>query len=379
MEQVTLFAAIGPNPAPVSEAIWALYRQRGWCVVAAHLVMLERGFTYLEREFLLPGGALDQLRDVLPGILDRDAIRTTVATAPSGRRISSAEEAQYVDQHRDAVWTSAVSCVGSAAQRPVAFLLAGGRLRTTTAYAATVFQLLARDQDLLLDVRVSDRRVEGGSGFFFPEQKYQSLSIQGELVVAGEVDVHLVEVPVPRLRRLVPQEALASFEGALASSQGLMEALAPPAVRIDLSTGQAFVGDLPLKLSDSRLLWFAALALQRIRDPEGDGWLDTYDTPRVAELLDGATKAYWPDYKAEGADLWKVLTGEANPDQKEGRRLAKLRTDTRKAIEKWCRDAGRPAWAAWLVPAFQKTYGGGRQRLPLPPQQLEIVPFKPGR
>src|SRR6185503_4570537 len=170
MRDVVLFAAVGPNPAPISEAIWALYRQREQRVVEAHLVSLSEGHHYLQIEFLDLGAALSQLQGCLPGVLPDEAVHETRVLTDTEGRVDTDLDPRHGAIYRATLWDSARACLASAADRPVVFLLAGGRLRTATAYTTTVFQLLARAQDQLMDVRVDDRRAEGGTGFFFPEQ-----------------------------------------------------------------------------------------------------------------------------------------------------------------------------------------------------------------
>jgi CRISPR-associated protein (TIGR02584 family) len=226
--EAVLFAVIGPNPAPVSEASWALARQRDVAVVEAHVVTMRRGQRYLEAELLGPGGALAALRALLPRVLPGgDAAVVTHAVALDDD-LTAADAATYLA----AIWDAARACVARAGARPVVHLLAGGRRRTMTAHSMQMFQLLARPGDELLDVRVSDPRAEGGTGFFFPEQPHRHL---GELD-ARAVEVHLVPVPTTRLAGLagvVGAGALSTLEAALAASQASVDAAAPPRLRLD--------------------------------------------------------------------------------------------------------------------------------------------------
>jgi CRISPR-associated protein (TIGR02584 family) len=138
--------------------------------VEAHLVSLARGHIYFRAEFLSKVGALQELRAALPGILDASGVHESIVTGRDGRPFAGDVSPDDSAAYRKAIWTAARRCLQRAGARPVVFLLAGGRQRTTTAYPATTFQLLARSQDHLIDVRVSDPRVEGGTSFFFPEQ-----------------------------------------------------------------------------------------------------------------------------------------------------------------------------------------------------------------
>jgi hypothetical protein len=137
MHDVFLFAALGPNPAPLSEAIWALHRHREQRVVEAHLVSLSEGHHFLNLEFLEPGAALAQLQNCLPGVLPHDRVREKRVLTGSDTRVDTDLEPRHAAAYRAAIWDAARGCLDAAGQKPVVFLLAGGRQRTTTAYMTT--------------------------------------------------------------------------------------------------------------------------------------------------------------------------------------------------------------------------------------------------
>jgi pimeloyl-ACP methyl ester carboxylesterase len=131
---------------------------------------------------------------------------------------------QDADAWNEARWANATAALRAAGERPVVFALAGGRQRSSAALTTVMFQLLARPHDRLVDVRVGDRRVEGArAGFFFPEQARQLLQVGGESFLARDVPVHLVDLRVPRLRRLIAGSEMNTWTDALAAGQRAIE------------------------------------------------------------------------------------------------------------------------------------------------------------
>ena len=256
------------------------------------------------------------------------------------------------------------------------FLLAGGRQRTMTAYAVAVYQLLARAQDELVDVRVSDRRAEGGSGFFFPEQRQRHVVTDHGVLDVTTVDVTLVPVEVPRLAGLIAAEHLVSFETALERSRQAIEALAPPQLVVDLEHGVVTVNGAWIPLSPGQVAWYGLLAVQRVRaGAHGEGWVPTHAGALFAELLPGVAGTAWAqkirDYSVRVALGLPMIHGKVfEPDK--GEYLAKLRADTAKAVKTWLGRQVRPAWEPRLVPTKRKDDHGSFQRLDLDPGAIEI-------
>lgn len=405
MRPALLFAAIGPNPASVSEAIDALYA-RGLCVVEAHLVSLEGGHLWLADELLGADGIVSELRDALPGVLPKGdgSIYERVATGngpgtATGNLLTDDSTDEAAAAYRAAIWDHARACLDRAGDaRPVIFLLAGGRMRTITAYTTTMYQLLARASDELFDVRVSDRRVEGGTGFFFPGQRQKHLLIDGEMIDAAAVQVHLVPVGVPRLAGLLQPAHLASYETALAASHRAIEAVTPPTLVIDFAKGEARVNDELVPFTAAQLCWYGLLAAKRVADasqpdaPQGQIASDApqgqvpSDAPQgqvpsdavelVQALLAPIAREPWVqkvrDFTMRQALGLSPLHSTKSASQLEPERLGKLRADTARVVSKWLESALRPAWAPLLVPHKEKAGGANHQRLALAPALITL-------
>jgi CRISPR-associated protein (TIGR02584 family) len=371
-----LFAPIGPNPASVTEAAWALHRQRGLRIDEVHVVTLADGAYWLEAELRGPGGALAELAATLGH--DATLVEHAVRRADGGVVADDLAEDDAAAYRRTA-WEAARACQQRAGDRPVMFLLGGGRRRTTTAYAATLFQLLARPGDELLDVRVSDRRVEGGTGFFFPEQPQRHLVTDGGVVDARTVEVVLVPVEVPRLAGVIPAGHRGSFELALAASRAAVAAITPPALEVDLAAGVVAVDGDALPLTAGQVAWYAALAWARAtRRAPDDGAIPSAGClevvrevlapwtarPWVREIRDGVLRARLGLPTIHGAPVAPDAIDE---------QLPKLRSDTRRAVRTWVARRRPRAWEAWLVPTVRKQAGATSQRLELPPERIRVV------
>ena len=181
--RLAVVAPLGPNPAALTELVWALVRQRGAEIVAIEVVLESaRARLYWDLEIAGPGGAWSELRAALgDAIPPAEAIGTRAARLPDGAVPADARTPGIVEAMREPLWAAARAAQASGA--PVVFALSGGRWRASTALAATVFQLLARPEDALVDVRISDPVAAGGTGFFFPEQRAGSL--RGRLALWG--------------------------------------------------------------------------------------------------------------------------------------------------------------------------------------------------
>ncbi len=249
---ITVFAALGPNPAPLAELIWGLHR-RGQVAGDLFLVVDPRGHDYLHRELLGSHLVLDELRQLLNIDLGPEKIHERVVEGPAGTVLDD-EDPTHAELYNAATWEVAREATAHAGARPVVFGLAAGRRRTMTAMSTMAFQLLAREHDTCVDVRVDDKRAEGGSGFYFPDQQQQTLvSKAGVPFVAREVGVHLVDVHLPRLRSLLPDEAFATYSSALTAGQKAVDAAVPPKLVVDLPHEVVLIDGLPLKLSAAEL------------------------------------------------------------------------------------------------------------------------------
>jgi CRISPR-associated protein (TIGR02584 family) len=353
-----VFAALGPNPAPLTELLWALAHERRQGVRALFLVVDHAGLDYLQHEVLAPGAALDELQDVLgrvavgAGLHDLH-IETRLVQGQGGAPLDD-EDPAHADRYNAAVWEQARAATVAAGDGTVVFALTAGRRRTMTAMSTMAFQLLARAQDVCVDVRVSDPRAEGGSGFFFPTQRAQALTSRaGVPFLANHVRVQLVDVVLPRLRGLLGDHELASYSGALAAGQAAVDAASPPQLVVDLVAGEVRVDGTRVPFSTSEFAWFAALALARRR---GDGRIETHDFTTLRQIMTRPDKCTWVSLVSD--PLSAVLAsakGGLVDDTDLALDLAKLKANTRKRMQTWCR-AHRPAWEPLLVPLITKRH-----------------------
>jgi CRISPR-associated protein (TIGR02584 family) len=383
MTPCVLVGDLGPNPAPLAEALWSLARRHDLRVRAAFLLTYARGAHYLDREFLVTGGALDQLHAVLGrDVLPRDALALHRVHADDGSALDDDWEPAHTLAWNEARWRTALAALDAAGSDPVVFTLLGGRRRSMSALDAVVFQLLARPHDRLLDVRVSDARVEGGSGFFFPEQRDPLVRTRGgDLVDARAVAVRLVDLPVPKLRRLLGERAPTTYADALART-GVAVEHTPPVLSIDLKTRRAHVGEHLLKLSEPRFAWYATLAWVR-RDAAGDGRIWTHEFEPALHRTLSRMKALDPTWSpARGLCATLAAAQPTNPWKdvaKESGDWSKLRSDTRTSVEEGVAKLGlAAAVAAQYVPeAIAAKHDGAKvsySRLPIDPSRIEIVP-----
>lgn len=363
-------ADLGPNPAPLIELIWALYRQQSLRVCAVYLLTYGRGVHWLQQEMLAPGAALDQLQAVVdPAILPREAIhlrQVMVDGEPSEDELLPGHAAAW----SAARWRLCGEAIAAAGALPVIFGLIGGRRRTQTAVLPAMFPLLARPQDRCLDVRVSDPRVEGGTGFFFPEQPQQRVrsNTGGGSIEARSVAVWLIEVPLPRLRALLPEKALSDWSSALHASQEAVEAAQLPRLRLDMMAGRAWVNDAPMPLSPSQLVWYATLAEARQR---GEGWVAVSDRSALtAVFLRIDERTSWDEKLQTSLIFEKMRRGHANKLDTED--LGPLRARTIRMVQRFSDPLPQ---GHLLIPQKQAWGKGGKvsyQRLPLPGSQVEI-------
>ena len=373
--EAVIFAPLGPNPAPLTELVWALFRQRGLVVREAFVVVDSEARHFFDDEVLAPGAALDELHAALGAdVLPRDAIRVREARA-AGQLLADDRDPADARVYAEVAWQAARDAVAAAGTRPLIFALVGGRRRTVTALTTVMAQLLARPADPCVDVRLGDERVAGGTGFFFPEQAGQVVLTPRGAVRASEVEIVLVDVRIPRLRGLLTAADLASYEEALAAGQRAIDAALPARLAIDLVAGVAAIDGLPLGASEGELVWLATLATARLSGE--DGWVASGDTAPLAKVL-AACAAYGWSTRIKSKAL-RTLMGETHDGyDAEGMDadLAKLRADAKRRVAAFCR-AHRPAASSALVPASRKAWKDGAltsfQRLPASREQLTVT------
>jgi hypothetical protein len=374
-----LVGDLGANPAPLAACVWALFRQRDLRVREAHLLTYDRGEANLDREFFAPGAALDQLHTRLgPEVLPRTGIIVRRVPGPGGSFLNIERDPDDGRAWNQARWENARAALRAAGEDPVVFALLGGRRRTMSAMGAVVFQFLARGRDLLVDVRVGDRRVEGSTKFFFPEQDRQHFATSKGTVEVRRVQVYLAELAVPRLRRLVPSLPEA-FHAAFGQASAAVAA-APPELRLEVAKRRAFVDDVQVPLSDAEFAWYATLARAR-QEGVDEGWIWTADAVErlreTASALRKVSKGYWDPQHA----LLRALLQGKTPGDDAG--LAPLRSLTRTKLLTFARGAGlRREHAALVVPTLDARRPPGapktapkmsRFRLALSPDRIVFV------
>ena len=366
MPGVVVFAPLGPNPASMVELLWWLRRERGLSTDAVHVVVDAEAQRWLRSEVLAPNTALDALRDALGGHVPRHVVEHVVVDA-LGAPLRDDVSPDDAERYRDAVWNAAIAATREAGERSVYFGLCGRRRRTMTAMTSTAFQWLARRGDVCVDVRVTDRRAEGGSGFFFPEQPWQLLvGRRDEPFLAREVGIRVIEVALPRLRGLVAERHLASYASALAAGQAAVDEGLPPALCVDLSLGRATVGGQKLPLSSSELVWLATLAVARLEAVE---WVAVRSSTVFDRVLATAMAAFGDEIRHVGLD-----THARTPLDDLTEPLAKLRSDVTRKLRRWTAEHGH---ATWLVPESKRRRAGPEpgawMRLPLPATRIEVL------
>lgn len=171
MEAVIL-APLGANPAPLIQLVWALHANWHIDARAVSVVVDARGDRYLKAEALRRGAAWDELKRALGAhALDRKQLRVVAARTDSGALLASDETPENAARYGETAWSAAREAIAAAGDDPVVFALVAGRRRTMHVAARILFQLLARPQDRLVDVRVSERWAENTRAFCFPGQQ----------------------------------------------------------------------------------------------------------------------------------------------------------------------------------------------------------------
>lgn len=341
-EPITVFAALGPNPASLVELIWALER-RGSNVRRAHVVVDARAHHWLVREVLGRDGALAMLRASHPGCLP-EGLEIHTVTTPEGELARDDADPADFRAYVDALWAAAITCLEERPGEPVVFGLCAGRRRSTTALMIAVYSLLARARDRCVDVRVSDMRAEGATGFFFPDQPLQQLrSRSGEPFVASAVEVHLVEMRLPKLRGLLRAPHLVSYDVAFRAGEAALLDTGHPEVTVDLRAGRLVVGAVPVALPPSQFLWYATLA-EAAQAGVAVAASDRGPLRNVAMRC--STRGWFP----ADSGIGRAAVRETSTMKiAELETISQVRSKTKKSIAAWCAD--KPAsWSAALLP-----------------------------
>lgn len=373
-----LVAELGPNPAPLAEALWALTRQRGLRVREAFVLTSARGAHYLQREVLAPGAAFDQLREALGGdLVPRELLHVVVVHGAAGEALDDERTPEEASAWNESRWQNARAAMRAAGDVPVVFALTGGRLRTSSAVTTVVFQLLARSRDMLVDVRVGDRRVEGArAAFWFPEQRAQRLMVAEGTLLARDVAVHLVDLLVPRLRRLLGGRELASWTDALEAGRRAVEDVPTVSLALDVAHAKLSVNDAPVTLSEAEFVWFAALVLTRKRGVD-EGWLRSDDLAAPRAVLEQMRRARGEAWRPVSGAWVQVLLGK-EPNPATGAALRKQRSTAVARFVDALASMGLPRAAVRSAqPEREVRHVGAKKvtcwRLPIEPANITVV------
>jgi len=364
-ESAVIVAPLGANPAPLLQLVWALHRH--WKLSARQILVVvdARGHHYLRAEALNPGAAWDRLQRVLGSTaIDRSQVDVVAVRTAEGELLPSDEDPENAAIYNETAWNAARRAIADAGPDPVIFALVAGRRRTMHVAATVLFQLLARPQDRLVDVRVTERWAEEAGAFYFPEHDAKQPS----------VDVILVDVQVPRLRSLLRERDLLTYAAALRAGQAAVDASASSRLLIDLPQGKAFVGEEELPLSKAQFVWYATLAQHRRSNPGREGWLKVRDIQPLWRMARACSQFAWSAV-VQGELVEKLMTLESPPGELkevDDDNLRKMRSDTVKRLHKW--STGRPREAAaMIIPSRKKLSAGHVQRIALDPDRIEVV------
>jgi CRISPR-associated protein (TIGR02584 family) len=365
VKECVLVAAPGGNPAPLVSLVWALHRHWSLRVASAHLLLYRSAERYLQAELLGGARPLEQLRAHLgdPGLAQLNLIPVR---ASDGSTLEDDAAPEHQARFVESLW-SLVRQVQSHEPLPVLFGLVGGRRRTLAVDTTAVFQLLGRPMDRLVDLRLDPKYADDpAGGFFFPDQgsPCEVVDPRGRVFQASEVGVSLVEPRLPRLRRLLRQQDLASFAHALEAGEAALERGPLPGVVLELRPRLLRVGDLTIQLSADQMIWYATLGVARQQG--GEGWVDVRAEEPLRSVMQ-ACEGFW--YR--GSEYTKVydFSPGASPERAKG--LAFIRSRLRRRLGDALR--GHPH-RGLLVPEQRKLGGISRERLGVSPDHLQLVP-----
>lgn len=365
MTDVVIAADLGPNPAPVVELAWALYRHRHLRAVQARLLTNAQGASW--RGELDHGLAL--LRGVLePAVLPAEQVHLARVRAADGRLVEDELDPADAEAWTRARWDNFRQAIEAAGERPVVFGLVGGRRRTMGALTSAMAMLLARPQDLCLDVRVSEPRVEGArAGFYFPEQAAPCRDARGAIDPAA-VRVHLVELRLPRLRQLLVQHDLHTYEQALAATGVALDRLVEPTLVVDVPGERVELDGQRVALSEGQFLCYAVLALARV-ESSNEGWVSREEQEvllrRVMRARAAGAVGGWEPVSTY---LRKLYQDEAIDETD----LSKLRADARTRLRQHCQQA-RTVRPDLVVPEKRRSKEHShQQRIALDPTRITV-------
>ena len=350
-----VLALPGGNPAPLATLAWALARE-GVHVDALHAVLYASARRYLHEELLggdAPLAQLARVRGHAPAVVEH------LATLPDGAPVEDDVDPEAAAALMATLWEAARALQQDPA--PVVFALLSGRRRTLVADVVVAFQLLARPQDRLVEVRVNPRdAVDPLTRFYFPAQESEArvpvAPAHGSDATCGAeaVTVTLVDVRVPRLRHLLPPERLRRWEDALAAGEDALDAGQRVVPAFDLRARTVRVGARTVTLSHDQAIWVGALAVAR--RTTAHGWLDVTERTVTAAVHAAALRA-WNLEPHELSDGWDF---GADPHPQRLARLGPLRSRARRDLENQLH--GHP-WRDLVVPELRRAGGRSQERL----------------
>ncbi len=359
-QEAIIACELGPNCAPITELVWAMRTQRSIRVTKLLLLTNRRGEQYLDEL----KHALEMLHQVYG---EAPELSLSHALDEEGHRVEEDITPGDAQAWMRARWLNFQQAIEEAGTDPVIFAIASNRPRSVMTSA--MFTLLARPQDLCVDVRVSEPRVEGAkAGFFFPDQPEDCADEAGP-IDPSSVQVHLVDLRLPRLRHLLKAEDLASYEAALAATELVVATSKQPLLRIEMKKLRVFINDKPVALTESQALWVAGLALAR---QSGDGWIGGQDRSHALKALEQCQQA-------RGQPHWTPRSGVFLPKPPDvAGSLRKLRSLTRRRIKEFC---GKEAVLGrhLVIPQVRRQVQGGgavttQQRIEIDPERIVFAP-----
>lgn len=366
MSECEVIAAPGGNPAPVVALLWALLRQRGLRSRALHVVLYERAEHWFRAELLEGDRPLEQLRAIADDATLGE-VHAHVACLADGTPVDDDADIAAALRFVERLW-SVILEAQSRGPDPAVVALVGGSRRTLSVDSVVAFQLLARPQDMLVDVRIDPKPArDPRSRFYFPEQHTpaQIRFGDGEVLDADQVRVSIVEVAVPRLRHLLPSQALTSFACALEAGEDALRGGVLPIVGFDISGRVVTLGSAAVKLSYDQAIWFAALAVARRTTPEG--WLDVADAEPLEAVFEVCRKR-WLLEPGDLSDGWEFIGPLAGL---RAVRLGPIRSRLRKALKSALK--GHPHRDE-VIPEKRKLAGQASERLRCAPSRLHLPP-----
>ena len=362
MTPTVVFAAIGANPAPLLQLVWALHRQWGWVARDVCAVVDARGLRYLQAEALSPGAAWDELRTALgASCLARDGVRVVPVHRASGELLPSDDTPDDAARYSDVVWQAARRRVELAGDDPGVFALAAGHRRT---------------QHVAATVRLSERWAHAPGAFFFPEQEFGGPRFARTHAPSHDpasVDVRLVDVQAPRLRGLLRERDLMTHASALRAGQVAIDALVEERLVFDMTQGCVRLGRDVIVLSKAQLLWYATLARERCVGLDNEGWLAVGDVEGLECVAKACSRFGWA-HKVRVPPLKRYLGFKTKRTDSENDvdSLTKVRADTLRVLGKFAK--GRPRdLASRVVPEKKKAAGVNLQRIALEPERIEFL------